>query len=141
MLLIASSLAQVSKLTEFHAAARRVATKYWPGALTLVLPARKSSKLARGVVASGEVAIRFTSSKIAQQLVRRYGFPIIATSANRSGEPECRSALEVKNIFKNNIDFLLGEGRLNKSKPSTVARVSKNGAIEILREGKIMFIP
>lgn len=103
----------------------KLSTKYWPGPLTLIL---------------GRVAIRVSSHPMVHQITRAFGFPIIATSANKSGQPECRSGRAVARIFLNQKhapDVLIDAGSLPHRKPSTIARVQHDGSVEILRQGAI----
>jgi len=130
LLLVAASIAQVRKVAKLEGAALTLAKRYWPGPLTLVLPSRKK----------GSVAIRVSSSPIVQRLCKAFGYPIISTSANRSGETECRSGRAVKALFaKSRLapDFVIDAGRLPRRKTSTVARVKKDGTVEVLRDGAI----
>ena len=137
LLLVASSVAQVRRVAELHAASFMLQEKYWPGPLTLVLPIRKPSTLVSGVAVKGEVAIRVSSSSIVQMLTRQLGFPIVATSANRTGQAECRSSRAVRAVFDGDIDYILDAGALPKRKLSTVARVQTDGTIEVIRAGAI----
>lgn len=139
LLLVASSLAQVRKVAMFHVSSLRLQEPYWPGPLTLVLLVKKSASLVSGVAVKGEVAIRVSSSSIVQLLTRVYGFPIVATSANRTGEPECRSARAIRHIFADELDYIVDAGALPKRKLSTVARVKKDGIIEVIRQGAVKF--
>lgn len=128
LILVASSIVQVKKIAHLVGANLAFARMHWPGPLTLVLP-KKNKK--------GDVAIRVSSSKFVQELTSAYGFPIIATSANRSGEPDCRSGKAVVRIFdgrKDVPDLVIDMGVLPRRKPSTVARIGEDGRIEILRK-------
>lgn len=130
LLLVAASIAQVRKVAKLEGAALVLARKYWPGPLTLVLPSLKK----------GSVAIRVSSSSIVQDLCRAFGYPIISTSANRSGETECRSGRAVKRLFAQGHlapDFVIDAGGLPRRKTSTVAHVRKDGTVEIVRVGAI----
>lgn len=129
LLLVASSIAQVKKVARLTGASYKLARHYWPGPLTLVLPAKKGKN---------EIAIRVSSSKFVQALTRAYGFPIVSTSANKSGEKECRSGQAVVRKFqhqKHKPDLLIDVGSLPKRKASTVVRVREDGKVEILRSG------
>ena len=91
LLLVAASVAQVRRLVRLPTTNYQLLTKYWPGPLTLVLPVKKGAwhaPLHKSIAPHGEIAIRFSSSPFVQELCRAYGFPIVSTSANRSGEPE-----------------------------------------------------
>ncbi|MFH1099127.1 MAG: L-threonylcarbamoyladenylate synthase [Candidatus Uhrbacteria bacterium] len=103
--IIVASRAMAERYAKFTSVAQRLARRHWPGPLTLVMeqkisppPTGKGSErgwgmLAPGVVArDGTVALRVSSHPIVRALSRRLGRPIVATSANRSGEPPAFSA-------------------------------------------------
>ena len=99
---------------------------YWPGSLTLVLE-----------TISGWKGYRIPEHFVALELVKKYGKPLVLTSANRSGEKEARSVVEAKRAL--NVSFSLEGGVLSKdSQPSTVVKV-EDGEIFCLREGAIAF--
>lgn len=137
LLLVAGSWEQVERVAHLSRAAKRLAEKYWPGPLTLVLPVRAEAGLANGVAPQGEVAVRFSSSPVVQKLVWTFGSAVVATSANRSGEPDSRSAEDVR-AYNLDVDYIIDGGRLEESLPSTVARVKEDGVIEIIRRGAIV---
>ena len=125
---IAANLAMARKYVKFSHVALRLAKKYWPGPLTIILPAKRGNKT---------LALRVSSNKIAKSLSAGLGKPIISTSANISGEPTCYSAREVKKQFaKKSLqpDLLLDGGRLKKNKSSTIIKIEKN-KIVIVRQG------
>lgn len=138
--LVASSSLEVKRVAMLEGAAASLGRRYWPGPLTLVLPVRRGARLQRSVAPKGEVAIRVSSSPFVRALVRAFGFPLVATSANRSGEPECRSGRSVRRVFqdaKTKPDLIADLGVLQKRKPSTVARVKSDETVRILRKGAI----
>jgi len=136
LLLVAGSWEQVEQVAHLSGAAKRLAKKYWPGPLTLVLPVRLEAGLASGIAPQGEVAVRFSSSRIVQKLVWAFGSAIVATSANRSGQPDSRSADDVR-AYGLDVDYIIDGGRLDESLPSTVARIKGDGAVEIIRRGVV----
>lgn len=147
VLLVAASIAQVTKvvdLSRFSPASRKtfnhLAKEYWPGALTIILPVKKSAKLARLVAPKGEIAIRVSSSPFASTLAKRHGFPIVSTSANRAGQEPCRSLSAIMKAFPADgltPDIILDGGSLPRRKPSTLVRILQDGDIEVLRLGAI----
>ena len=140
VLLTASSLADVRKVAEISPAVRKVASRYWPGALTLVLPKKNGVRLPPAVAPQGEVAIRVSSSTFVQKLVHAYRFPVIATSANRSGKPPATSARTIVRVFLREADapdVVVDAGALPRRRPSTIARVHDTGRVEILRQGSV----
>lgn len=109
--------------------------KYWPGALTLIFPAGKS--LNRQVTAnSGTIGVRISPHPIAQELVKRMGKPVTATSANISGSPPAQTAQEVWDIFGSQIDFIVDGGKTEGGLCSTVLTI-QNERLHILRAGQI----
>lgn len=116
---------------EFYALARR----FWPGPLTMVVKA--SGSLPPAVTAhTGTIGLRLPSAPVATALARAAGFPITATSANRSGQPDCASAQEVKTALGDRLSLILDGGPSHASKPSTVL-VLIEGKWKIVREGII----
>lgn len=107
--------------------ARALADRFWPGALTLVLPGPGDSQ-----------AFRAPDHAVALELIRVAG-PILATSANRSGEPDTLGADEVLVAFATQQDELaavVDGGAVPGGTPSTVVDLSVTPA-RILREGPI----
>lgn len=115
---------------------------HWPGPLTLVLCvnayARKT--LAPGIIAKdGTIAIRVPDHKLARELAKEMGAPIVATSANKAGEPACYSVTAVRRAFKNSKhmpDVIIDEGKIPKRPASTIASYAK-GVWTIIRQGTI----
>lgn len=136
LLLVAGSLAQVQQVAVLDALAKRIAKRYWPGALTLILPIKQPTELVSGVAVHGGVAIRYSSSPIVQTLARRFGYPLVATSANKSGEPVCQSVRAIRRALPE-IAEVIDVGFLSPRAPSTVIRIKKDGSIEYVRRGAI----
>ena len=115
--------------------ARRLATTFWPGPLTLVFAARKNlpTSLTAG---TGKIAVRISSHPVAQALVQAVGGPITATSANRSGSPSCRSCEEVLSQLGQDLEVILDAGLTPGGKASTIADVT-TWPPRILRIGTI----
>ncbi len=106
--------------------ARKLMDRYWPGPLTIVFPGAGG----RGV------GMRMPSNLIALELLRRTAVPVVAPSANRSGEPPATCAEEVAEALGDELDLILDGGRTRLQEASTVVRVSDAGW-EILREGSV----
>lgn len=79
-------LEAAGRIAHFDAPAQELARAFWPGALTLVLPLRKDAGIASLVTAGHDtVAIRLPAHPVAQALLRAFGGPLAAPSANPSG--------------------------------------------------------
>ncbi len=109
--------------------------KFWPGPLTLIL---KANKLLPDHLKNdtGTVAVRYTSSSVAQRLIELGNCPVIGTSANLSGFSQCTSLKEVKIQLKNRVDFYVDGGVLSKNRPSTILNCL-NTDFKVLRHGAI----
>jgi len=107
--------------------AEKLIARYWPGPLTIVFPGNEG----RGV------GIRMPSNRIALALLRRTAVPVIAPSANRTGEPPATSAHEVAQALGDDLDLILDGGATTLQEASTVLRVADDGSWEILRRGSI----
>lgn len=136
LLLVAGSWAQVELVarlsSKVHAFLKEGSR--WPGPLTIILPVKEEVHLVQGVAVNGEVSVRYSSSSTVRYLTRAFGFPIIATSANVSGQPDNHSAEGVR-ASGLQIDYIVDGGALPPSPPSTLARIHDDGHIEIIRQG------
>src|SRR5574337_88084 len=121
-LLIADLMMATRLVGELPEAAVRLAERYWPGPLTLVLPAP------RGICAlltagSGQIGLRVPDAAVALALIRRFGGPVTGTSANRSGGTDPLDAHEVLRQIGDQVDLVLDGGPVAGGNPSTVVDV------------------
>ncbi|MER2491156.1 L-threonylcarbamoyladenylate synthase [Catenovulum sediminis] len=92
---------------------------HWPGAVTLLLPANKSTpKFLTGDFDT--IAVRVTAHQAARDLCRQLGHALVSTSANLSGQPSATSASQVKKIFAHRVDHIVEEGIGRNPKPSKI---------------------
>lgn len=116
-------------------AARRLASRFWPGPVTLVLPA--SDRVPRPLVGpGGTVAVRVDAHPFAQALAAAAGVPLLSTSANRSGGPAPCAPDEVARDLVLACDLFVEDPGTLEGRPSSVVRV-RDGRVEVLREGAI----
>lgn len=128
-------LASGKWLKEVPAAAKSLMGRFWPGPLTLLIPARES--LSEYLTAkTGMIAVRVPGESFALSLARKAGFPITATSANVSGMPPAGDAGTVMRYFGKEIDLIVDGGRTPGGLPSTIVDASDE-RIVIVREGVI----
>jgi tRNA threonylcarbamoyl adenosine modification protein (Sua5/YciO/YrdC/YwlC family) len=115
----------------------RLAEKFWPGPLTLIVKA--GSKLPLRVTANtGNVALRVPEAPICRAVVEKLGLPITATSANLRGLPECTYAGCVREQFGEKIPLIVDGGPTARSVATTIVDLSGGGnSWMILREGAI----
>jgi L-threonylcarbamoyladenylate synthase len=132
------------KVSLFDIRARKLALKFWPGALTLVLPLKGNNKVLKLLSAgTGTVGLRMPNNNIALDLASVLKSPITATGANPSfhlsGGFDSYSAEDVIKQFQNKKyrpDIIINAGKLSKRKPSTLVKLTPDG-FEILRPGPI----
>ncbi len=98
---------------------RVLARRFWPGPLTMILPAAPGVPL-RATGNTGRLAVRQARSVVADALIERLNQPLIATSANISGSPTCRSGIEVFGMMDGQVDLVLDGGFCDGVGASTV---------------------
>ena len=136
---IVSDRKMAEDYVEFSEKARALAERLWPGGATLVLPLKKKYARIASAAADGCIGIRVSPHPFACEISRILQAPIVATSANVSGNGECYSIQEVSAQFANQVqkpDFAIDYGILPHTVPTTVARVLGD-TVEVLRQGEI----
>jgi L-threonylcarbamoyladenylate synthase len=122
---------------EMSPRARALAEKFWPGALTLVLPRRKNSPLSLLVSAGlDSVALRAPSHPAAIALLKETGRPVAGPSANRSGQVTATTATHVADSLSGKVDFILDAGSATLGIESTVVGFDGDRPL-LLRPGAI----
>jgi len=119
--------------TDIPEIALKLAARFWPGPLTLVLP--KRPELPREVSSTLTIGVRIPNHPVARNLLNMAG-PMAVTSANLSGQPSPSTANEVFNQLAGRIALILDGGRAPGGIPSTVVDCL-GGDLQILREGPI----
>ncbi|KAB2953818.1 threonylcarbamoyl-AMP synthase [Heliorestis acidaminivorans] len=121
--------------TEFPPLAQLLAQKFWPGPLTLVLPAAPDVP-AEVTAGLDTVALRMPDHPIALQLIKAAGIPLAAPSANRSGKPSPTKAAHVSQDLDGKIAAIIDGGPCDVGIESTVVDVTGAKPV-ILRPGGI----
>ena len=111
---------------EIPAPAARIADAFWPGPVTLVLPAEDGTL----------VGLRLPSEALPRALAREVGRPLLQTSANKSGEPAAINAAGVLAGLGSGIDLILDSGRSPGGRASTVVQCDAR-TFKILRAGAV----
>lgn len=115
--------------------AQRLAQRFWPGPLTLVVPLQPSHPLAAWDWGTS-VAIRVPGSALVRGLAAHLGVPLPATSANLSGESAGADPGRFPESLRESIDLLLDAGSLPSSPPSTILSLIPSPPA-ILRPGAV----
>lgn len=131
-----TGLEMAEEIAVFDERARAVAAAFWPGALTLVLPLRAGSGLSPLVTAGlATVAIRCPAHPVAQALIRAFGGPLAAPSANPSGRVSPTRAAHVRQGLGGRIDAILDGGPCTVGVESTI--LGLDGPPTLLRPGGV----
>ena len=128
----AAALARIAR--PLPAAAARLAARYWPGPLTLVV-AVADPAFAEVATPLG-LGFRCSPQPSAAALARAAASPVVSTSCNKSGQPPCASAREVEACFGGALAVVGGEPASGRA-PSTVVAVAADGALQLLRAGEL----
>ncbi len=135
ILLVADWIGVRSVTPHLPPVARRLGGKYWPGPLTLILPAQAGLPPAlsgRGA----SVAVRMPDAPLLQAVLRELRGPLAAPSANRSGEGPATSAATAAAAFGASVDLVVDGGPAPAQRPSTIVSVLGESG-QVLREGPL----
>lgn len=116
-----------------------LASRFWPGPLTMILPALgpESENVSCLVTAgTGTIGVRWPDAPFATRLIHAFGRPITATSANKSGLPSTASADEVRAQLGTDLEMLIDGGVLASPLGSTMLDLTQKRPT-IVREGPV----
>jgi L-threonylcarbamoyladenylate synthase len=137
LLLLVDSIEMVEALvTTVTPAARALMARHWPGPLTLVLPARPHLP-AEVTAGTGTVGVRVSPHAVARGLVRAFGGPVTAPSANLSGAPPPTTAARAAAGLAGDVDLALDAGPTAGGPPSTVLDVTAEPP-RVIRQGAVL---
>lgn len=127
----------LSLVQEIPVAYESIMEEFWPGPLTLIFQAKVNlpTLLTAG---TSTVGVRQSSHPFARQLLRAYGQPVTATSANVSGQAPAADAYEVKAQFGTKIEMVFDGGKSPGILGSTIIGLAEN-KLTFIREGMIPF--
>ena len=136
--LLIDSIQQAEEMALMTDPARRLATRFWPGGLTIVLRRREDvpvpDQLGGGRPTLG---LRLPDHDVPRALARMLG-PIAASSANISGQPDATTAARVAESFGDELELILDDGPVRGGTPSSVVDCSDpDGPPAVVREGAI----
>lgn len=114
---------------------QKIIDEFLPGPLTIIL--KKKSNFGEYFTAGNDtIGVRIPEHKIVNSILNEIDFPIIAPSANISGEPSGVEATDIIKDFDGKVDAIIDGGKANQGLSSTIVKVIDN-EITILRAGKI----
>lgn len=132
-------MAAADSFVSMSAKARDLAQKYWPGALNIVAPIAAGSPIAEACSQDGFQSVRVSSHPFTSILVHRFGKPIVATSANVSGDEPIFDPKLARELFRDRPgkpNLILDGGVIPVRPGSTTVKVVGN-EVTILRQGEV----
>lgn len=121
-----ASVEAIKKMNcEISPVAERLIKKFWPGPLTIILKC-----------GDNKLGFRMPKNTVAKRLISKSGVPVVAPSANISGEEPATEAGEILKKFDGKIDLILDNGKTEFGRESTVVDTTVS-PYKILREGAI----
>jgi L-threonylcarbamoyladenylate synthase len=131
-----ADIADAQRAGVFTAAAKKLAAAFWPGPLTLVLAKRPDCSVADLALAGlDSVAVRVPAHPVACAILKAFGGPVVAPSANRSGHVSPTSAAHVLADLRGRIDLIIDAGPCTVGVESTIVSCVDEPAL--LRPGGI----
>lgn len=131
-----SQLGDLTDADRLDETSRRLMDAFWPGPLTLVLPAKPGAVAANVTAGLPTVAVRMPDHPVALRLIEAAGCPVAAPSANRSGRPSPTRASHVLADLDGLIDGIVDGGPTGVGVESTVVEVV-DGVVHVLRPGGV----
>ena len=125
---------EIEKYARIDSRSAKIIKAFMPGSITLLLPVKEN--VPEWVTHNtGVIGMRVPSNEEALLLLKQVKLPLLVPSANRSGEKPALTSEEVKDIFGNELDYII-TGKSISSIPSTIVDLTKN-EIKIIRQGPI----
>lgn len=132
------SIDQAKLFAEFDIRAEKLAAKFIPGALTLILNTKNTNYLSKELnIINNTIAVRSPDHLTALTILKEFGSPIIGTSVNVSGMIPATNYKEIDNIFKEHIKLIISENNQPQGIPSTIIDLTKQDSWSLVREGNI----
>ncbi|MBO9517903.1 MAG: threonylcarbamoyl-AMP synthase [Porphyrobacter sp.] len=133
-----ASLEMARRLAVFDERAEALATRFWPGPLTLVLPVAVASPVVPAVTAGlATIALRMPDHAAMQELLRELDVPVAAPSANRSGSVSPTTPQHVAESLGSAISAILDGGACPRGLESTIVALRDDESWQLLRHGPI----
>jgi L-threonylcarbamoyladenylate synthase len=135
MPLFVATVEQAELAGELNDAARKLAARFWPGALTIVVP-KKPAFETRAAAGGDTIGLRVPDDAFLREAAAQLG-PLTGTSANIAGREECHTAEEVRAQLGDAVDLIVDAPVAAAGKPSTIVECLEPGPVRMLREGAI----
>lgn len=131
---LCSSLEQIEGICELNDSSRKLIKKYLPGALTIIVPAKKNIEESMGLKMVG---VRIPNHPLALRILEENG-PMATTSVNESGDKPINEYQEIVAKYKNVVDMIYSSDFKSSNISSTVIMLDDHG-VKLIREGEISY--
>lgn len=132
------SIESAKQYVEIDNVAMKVAKKFWPGPLTIILPLLESSRISPLVHRDSRcIAIRVPNAPLLSKVIKLHGNPLVATSANLSGTPNIHTYEELSKHFGDEVDLFADDKEQILSKVHSTIIKPSDSTVEVLRSGSI----
>lgn len=133
---LVSSIAMAQDLVYVNDVALELMKRYWPGALTIVLPAKNGNLSKHCLSEDGYVAVRMPAQPLIIAIMNEMRAPLVGTSANLSSMPVLTGANQIMETFGNSVQYAVDVTAPLNNLPSTIVKITESKC-EILRAGAI----
>jgi L-threonylcarbamoyladenylate synthase len=135
--ILVSSKKQAFEIGNFNILAKKIANKYWPGSLTVIIKANPLFKKQFNYELE-TVGIRYSNFAPINSLIRNYKKPIFATSVNISGEKELSTTEEIEQKFGRKVPLIIFDSsKTLENMASTVVDLINENEMKIIRQGAL----
>ena len=135
--ILVKDLISADKLVQFNPKTFKIAQKFWPGQLTMVLPIKTIVNISNLCIRDDTIGLRVPANESALKILHHCDLPLIATSVNYSGNISLNDPHQIHQLFGNDIDILVNNNiQMQNNNSSTVIKVINN-ILEIVRIGEI----
>lgn len=132
-----SDICMLKKMVDYISVAeKKLIDTFWPGPLTIKF--RKKENVLPDIISAGDkfIRVRLLKDGVVYRLIEAAGVPLVAPSANLSGNPTGINIKNIINELNNKVDYIIDSGNVDYDTTSTIVEVINEKAI-IIREGKI----
>jgi L-threonylcarbamoyladenylate synthase len=135
--ILVANLEQATQYAEFNEKALELANKFWPGALTLILPSLPQNPLSRLAIRNNTIGLRIPNHPVALAILKDAQAPLLGTSANIANTTNLNSANAIEKVFGSELAMVVNGSKKPNGAASTIAKIDSHG-IAILRQGAVI---
>lgn len=134
---LVSSKKQAFEIGIFNKLAKKIAGKYWPGSLTIIVKVNSTFKKQFNYELE-TVGIRYSNFAPINSLIKKYQKPVFATSVNISGEKELSTTQAIEQKFGSKVPLIIFDSsKALENMASTVVDLTSENEIKIIRQGAL----